>query len=193
MKLKYLMIVGALATVVSSVTAEASIVPVFSVNSASIAAGETVEVDLTLSLSADPGLFSAKFSGGIVALGSGTGEFDFFAIMPGLTTETFHAFFDYPTAGTFDPSYGYATGYTEKLQIGRFGLTLPEFRMGDGKGTLTVEPAVTAAPAVPELSSWAMMLLGFAGIGFAAFRRMSMTGRKRRGNWTSVGAWSISH
>jgi hypothetical protein len=26
-----------------------------------------------------------------------------------------------------------------------------------------------------------MMLLGFAGIGFAAFRRMSMTGRKRRG------------
>src|ERR1700722_11037223 len=50
-----------------------------------------------------------------------------------------------------------------------------------------VGPAVTAAPAVPELSSWAMMLLGFAGIGFAAFRRMSMTGRKRRGNWTSVG------
>jgi hypothetical protein len=186
MKPKYLMIVGVLATVVSSVTAEASIVPVFSVNSA----GETVEVDLTLNLSADPGLFSGKFSGGIVALGSGTGEFDFFAIMPGLTTETFRAFFDYPTAGTFDPSYTYATGYTEKLQIGRFGLTLPEFRMGDGKGTLTVEPAVTAAPAVPELSSWAMMLLGFAGIGFAAFRR---TGRKRRGNWTSVGAWSISH
>jgi hypothetical protein len=29
---------------------------------------------------------------------------------------------------------------------------------------------VTDAPAVPESSTWAMMLLGFAGLGFAAYR-----------------------
>jgi hypothetical protein len=32
-------------------------------------------------------------------------------------------------------------------------------------------PAVT--PAVPEPSTWAMMILGFAGIGFMAYRRKS--------------------
>jgi hypothetical protein len=29
------------------------------------------------------------------------------------------------------------------------------------------------APAVPELSTWAMMILGFAGVGFMAYRRQS--------------------
>jgi hypothetical protein len=29
----------------------------------------------------------------------------------------------------------------------------------------------TVAPAVPELSTWAMMILGFAGVGFLAYRR----------------------
>ena len=32
-----------------------------------------------------------------------------------------------------------------------------------------------AAPAVPEASTWAMMLLGFVGVGFAAYRRRSGT------------------
>jgi hypothetical protein len=31
----------------------------------------------------------------------------------------------------------------------------------------------TAVPAVPEPSTWAMMILGFAGIGFMAYRRKS--------------------
>jgi hypothetical protein len=35
--------------------------------------------------------------------------------------------------------------------------------------TLTVSPHVVAA--VPEPSTWAMMLLGFAGVGFAAYRK----------------------
>jgi hypothetical protein len=33
--------------------------------------------------------------------------------------------------------------------------------------------AVTLAGGVPELSTWAMMLIGFAGIGFMAYRRSS--------------------
>jgi hypothetical protein len=32
-------------------------------------------------------------------------------------------------------------------------------------------PGVWAITAVPEPSTWAMMLLGFAGIGFLAYRR----------------------
>jgi hypothetical protein len=32
---------------------------------------------------------------------------------------------------------------------------------------------VVAAPAVPEPATWAMLLLGFAGIGFVAYRRNS--------------------
>jgi PEP-CTERM motif len=36
---------------------------------------------------------------------------------------------------------------------------------------------VNLASAVPEPSTWAMMILGFAGIGFAAYRRKSKDGR----------------
>jgi hypothetical protein len=32
---------------------------------------------------------------------------------------------------------------------------------------------VVGVGVVPELSRWAMMLLGFAGVGFAAYRRRS--------------------
>jgi hypothetical protein len=35
--------------------------------------------------------------------------------------------------------------------------------------TLTVTPKATS-PSVPESSTWAMMLLGFAGLGFASYR-----------------------
>ncbi|MGP7985334.1 PEPxxWA-CTERM sorting domain-containing protein [Rhodoblastus sp.] len=31
--------------------------------------------------------------------------------------------------------------------------------------------AVTVSSAVPEPATWAMMLLGFAGLGFAGYRR----------------------
>jgi hypothetical protein len=34
-------------------------------------------------------------------------------------------------------------------------------------------PGSGAAPAVPESSTWAMMILGFAGVGFMAYRRKS--------------------
>ena len=39
-----------------------------------------------------------------------------------------------------------------------------EFPNGEIRGVLA---------AVPELSTWAMMLLGFAGVGFMAYRRKS--------------------
>lgn len=41
------------------------------------------------------------------------------------------------------------------------------------QGNFTLEAPVLAAPAVPEPSTWAMMILGFLGVGFMAYRRRS--------------------
>jgi len=38
-------------------------------------------------------------------------------------------------------------------------------------GVTDVNPAGAAVPVVPEASTWAMMLVGFAGLGFAGYRR----------------------
>jgi PEP-CTERM motif-containing protein len=42
---------------------------------------------------------------------------------------------------------------------------------GTSNGKLSVGGTVSTAPAVPEPATWAMMLLGFTGLGYAAFRR----------------------
>jgi len=41
----------------------------------------------------------------------------------------------------------------------------------DGTNTLTGNVGATFSPAVPEPSTWAMMILGFFGVGFMAYRR----------------------
>jgi PEP-CTERM motif len=38
-------------------------------------------------------------------------------------------------------------------------------------GTLLFAAPITGITAVPEPSTWAMMILGFAGVGFMAYRR----------------------
>jgi hypothetical protein len=43
--------------------------------------------------------------------------------------------------------------------------------------SITIATDLTSTSAVPEPSTWAMMLLGFAGIGFMAYRR------KQNGRW----------
>jgi hypothetical protein len=60
----------------------------------------------------------------------------------------------YITGGTAVNIYHDVPGYYEQASDGGFG--------GPGIFTLT---------AVPEPSTWAMMLLGFAGLGFAGYRR----------------------
>jgi hypothetical protein len=40
-------------------------------------------------------------------------------------------------------------------------------------GGLFVAGQFTLTAAVPEPSTWAMMILGFAGVGFMAYRRQS--------------------
>jgi hypothetical protein len=53
-----------------------------------------------------------------------------------------------------------------QFTIGSFTLTNPVLQLSD---TLTI----SAVAAVPEPSTWAMMILGFAGVGFMAYRRKS--------------------
>lgn len=49
--------------------------------------------------------------------------------------------------------------------------TLLAFELGSTQGTIAVGAPVVAA--VPEPSTWAMMILGFCGVGFMAYRRKS--------------------
>ena len=53
--------------------------------------------------------------------------------------------------------------------LGTFSLSNPFFGQND---TLTVTQAIAA---VPEPSTWAMLVLGFAGVGFMAYRRRNQT------------------
>jgi hypothetical protein len=60
------------------------------------------------------------------------------------------------------------------LQIGdsNFANTGTLFRLNPGgNGASDAEVGITISTAVPEPSTWAMMILGFAGVGFMAYRR----------------------
>jgi hypothetical protein len=46
---------------------------------------------------------------------------------------------------------------------------------GGGSLRLAIDGNVTATDPVPEPSTWAMMLLGFAGLGFAGYRASRRT------------------
>lgn len=56
-------------------------------------------------------------------------------------------------------------------------LTLSYGLIGGGTGSLAFEIKAQVGPvsAVPEPSTWAMMILGFTGVGFLAYRRRSQT------------------
>jgi hypothetical protein len=69
----------------------------------------------------------------------------------------------------------FGAGQTISYDGGSFTLTVDDVTLN---GTTTsaeltgqISNVVTGVAAVPEPSTWAMMLLGFAGIGFMAFRR----------------------
>jgi hypothetical protein len=85
--------------------------------------------------------------------GTGTGDYQLLGIAPGFSNPTF----------TFDPITNTTTVSTSN----------PDYA-GDGSSTnmdLTLFGLPVAA--VPEPSTWAMLILGFAGIGLMAVRRKS--------------------
>jgi hypothetical protein len=50
-----------------------------------------------------------------------------------------------------------------------FTISILTSGVNGGNGYVTIDPVV--APSIPEPSTWALMLIGFAGVGFAGFRR----------------------
>ena len=83
------------------------------------------------------------------------------------------------TVLTFDSSNNQLGSQTASpfgvLTFNEMGVSTVEFDFTRDDGGLTssylVSDVTYNAPDVPELSTWAMMLLGFAGIGFMAYRR----------------------
>jgi PEP-CTERM motif len=61
------------------------------------------------------------------------------------------------------------------IETGTVGIGDPEFMGFSDSGTLTFVPSGGTTSGVPEPSTWAMMLLGFAGLGFLAHRRRRQT------------------
>jgi hypothetical protein len=56
---------------------------------------------------------------------------------------------------------------------GLFSGGTPPFHLVESNGNIAAfeVDGITRGPAVPEPSTWAMMLVGFVGLGYAGFRR----------------------
>jgi hypothetical protein len=93
-------------------------------------------------------------------------------LAPGTQTLSFSGKFLYGTPGTYHPEYSFDLQYVESItQVGGGPFTPFVF---ESRGTGTTELVIsdpTLAAAAPEPSTWAMMILGFAGIGLAAIRK----------------------
>jgi PEP-CTERM motif len=108
---------------------------------------------------------------------------DVYSVTVGGVT-TISTFTSYP--GTFPLGLGaspstydaaWANNAYSHLQLGFGAGTYSLSIMGDGAGGLPADFAfrldsgTLSVSAVPEPSTWAMMMLGFAGVGFMAYRR----------------------
>jgi PEP-CTERM motif len=69
----------------------------------------------------------------------------------------------FPATGLIAVDLAYAAAYATNYSTGLYPGTTGEGFVGYGQGFVFVN--------VPEPSTWAMMLLGFAGLGFAGYRR----------------------
>jgi hypothetical protein len=97
-----------------------------------------------------------------------------------LTTHTVLAAFSPGPGGTLVPSQNNGTGFPDYTLSG-FDLDRGDIHVGDKVVFLARMSGMNDGPdsffitqsvaAVPEMSSWAMMILGFCGVGFMAYRR----------------------
>jgi hypothetical protein len=150
------------------------------------------------------GSYNASFQSGTVTLNSGNGITQTFSITPGTAPETFALTASYNIAGLYTPLFSFNANYSEsgyyygvtgtyQYQVGTdcyFFSCYPVYQTGyyygyiptsgtynntgSGSASLSVsDPSLTAA--VPEPSTWAMMILGFAGVGLLAYRRRNQS------------------
>ncbi|HSR01114.1 MAG TPA: PEPxxWA-CTERM sorting domain-containing protein, partial [Sphingomicrobium sp.] len=79
-------------------------------------------------------------------------------------------------------TYGLATGQAggpnfsgDAITFGVLSTTNNSFGTSQSQVYDNLDVNVTFSPAVPEPSTWAMMILGFAGLGFMSYRRKAKT------------------
>jgi PEP-CTERM motif len=80
------------------------------------------------------------------------------------------------TAGNFVPGTNFFFSFTNDQCTGLGAATCSPANVGQTPGSTLFTPTdITASftTAVPEPSTWAMMILGFCGVGFIAYRRKS--------------------
>jgi hypothetical protein len=72
----------------------------------------------------------------------------------------------------FSPNTNYTGGFVGWEGLDPTGLseTIYDQHSGSFSGTMAIVQIDTPPPPVPEASTWAMMLLGFGGLGFAGYR-----------------------
>ena len=81
-----------------------------------------------------------------------------------------------PQVADFTLSITDVTTGDSQFATGTIGIGDPSFVGFSDSGTLTFLPSDSTVAAVPEPSTWALMILGFAGIGLMAYRRESTPG-----------------
>ena len=149
-----------------------------------VTAGGTVTLSLTIDLSTTGAkFFDPDITGGFITLFSGDGQKHTFKIDPAETTETFTWKFTYDEPGSYIPKYRGLVLFSEKFKEFEHEEKCKKkegceqefeiekvFKHHFVHGDFD-DPRVDVAAAAPEISTWAMMLIGFAGIGFTAYRR----------------------
>jgi len=121
---------------------------------------ETLTLDFQTSSGANAKVFSVS---GIVTISSGNGQMTSFNIST-LTGSDSHTF-EYFASGNYTPSYSFAGTY---LEFGNSGYNVPMPPNLSAEGDFAT---FSVASDVPEPSTWAMMILGFCGIGAMTYRR----------------------
>jgi hypothetical protein len=94
---------------------------------------------------------------------AGDGDTTSFTISTLTGSESFT--FDYFAPGIYTPSYSFVGTYSETANAGYFVPSPESLSLGGNFAAFSI------APSVPEPSTWAMLLLGFAGVGFMAYRQ----------------------
>jgi hypothetical protein len=155
-------------------TAQANFVFSFSVSPASINTGGTAVLDLNVMGGAlVPGGIDSLIESVDVIFSSGDGQSFHLTAAPfalvnngvgTITSRDFQHQFTYTTAGVFSPEVTGSVNEAEPTAASVAHI----LQSVDLTSTLQVN-SVTAS--VPEASTWAMLLIGFAGIGFASYRK----------------------
>jgi hypothetical protein len=189
-----------LATVLSP-SAFASVVDTFSITPTSITQGGSTTETLSIQVSPDSGYWGAYFTGGSVTFTSGDGQTQTQSITYGSNSETFSQTFSYPGSGNVTPGFSFTANYANEytyygsylVQAGYYQYYSYNCGFFEScEGSYWVNPVyqyyqetesnyasqsgsgvANLTSAVPEPSTWAMLLLGFAGVGFMAYRRKS--------------------